>query len=172
MKSKELEVLPCGGCNAVPLFYPWPSEEFPILHFPICNCKRKTAAVSLDIALSDYNYRNRNKKSVSRKANKRSAIIRWNSKVNRRINSKSVNVYVTCKFCKRDDLVWGKRPYKSAWNGRKRDYVLYERVELPEFKEPGTIIKAISIGGHIIKPMKHVIHNCRSRKNIVSITYT
>lgn len=173
MKSKELEVLPCTRCNVVPTFFSWPNEEFPILHFPVCNCKYKPAAVSLDIALSDYKYRNRNKKSVSRKANKRAAIIRWNSKVNRHINSKSVNVYVTCKFCKRDDLVWGKRPYKSAWNGRKRDYVLYETVELAEVDEPGTIIKSITFGGCTIKKrVKHVIHNCRSRKNVVSITYT
>jgi hypothetical protein len=123
------------------------------------------------MAVNDFNYRNRNKQSAVRKANKRAAIMRWNSFANRYINRK-LNGLVTCKFCKRADLVWGKRPYKSAWNGRKTDYVLYERVELPEVLEPGTIIKAISIGGHIRKPMKYVIHNCRSRKNIVSVTYT
>lgn len=172
MKSKELEILPCRGCGAVPSFFPWPSEEFPTLHFPVCQCKHKTADVSLDIAINDYKYRNRNKQSVYRKANKRSAILRWNTFINKYVSRKLGDELVTCKFCKRADLVWGKRPYKSAWIGRKVDYVLYEIVESPEVEEPGTIIKAISIGGHIIKPMKHVIHNCRSRKNIVAVTYT
>jgi len=172
MKSKELEILPCRGCEAVPLFLPWPSEEFPTLHFPVCQCKHKTADVSLDIAINDYEYRNRNKQSVVRKANKRSAIIRWNSNVDRFVKRKLGDGLVTCKFCKRADLIWGKRPYKSAWNGKKMDYVLYERVELPEVEEPGLIINGISIGGHRIKPIKHVIHNCLSRKNIVSVAYT
>ncbi len=172
MKSKELEISPCRGCNAVPLFCPWPSEEFPILHFPVCQCKHKTADNALDMAVNDFNYRNRNKQSAVRKANKRSVIMRWNSFANRYINRKSSDVYVTCKFCKRADLVWGKRPYKSAWNGRKMDYVLYERVELPEVDDPSLIIKGITIGWYKNKPMKYVIHNCLSRDNIVSVTYT
>jgi len=172
MKSKELEILPCRRCNAVPSFYPWPSEEFPKLHFPVCNCKHKTADVCLTIEINEYAYRNRNKQSVVRKASKRSAIMRWNSNVNRLVKRKLGDGLVTCKFCKRSDLIWGKRPYKSAWNGRKLDYVLYERVKLPDNSEPGIIINSITLGGHIIKPMKYVIHNCLSRENIVSVTYT
>jgi len=171
MKSKELEVLPCTRCNVVPTFFSWPNEEFPILHFPVCNCKYRSADNALRAEIDNFRYRNRNKKAVFRKANKRSAIMRWNRHINSDINRKLGDELVTCKFCKRDDLVWGKRPYRSAWNGKKVDYVLYERIEVPEFKEPGTIIKGISIGGHMVKPIKHVIHNCLSVKNIVSVTH-
>jgi hypothetical protein len=160
MSKKELEILPCPQCKEIPIFLTWPSEEFPVMYYPVCPCANSQRRAQEIIG--NYRYKNRHKLTI-RKGTKRSAILRWN-RITRPFAFKYELPKVTCKFCKRDDLLWGKRPYASAWRGRKLDYVLYERVETGKTH--------ITIAGKEYKQFRLVIHNCLSVKNIVSVTYT
>jgi hypothetical protein len=161
MKPKELEILPCWLCNKLPTFSPWPSDEFPSTFYNTCGCNgHYIHPISAGHTLIDESI-------TKRRASLNNYIRSWNARVKSALNKCSANsALVTCRYCKRADLVWGKRPYKSAWNGRKLDYVLYERVELPD----STGISLIN-GTTINKIKRIIIHNCLGRKYIVSVKH-
>jgi hypothetical protein len=169
MTSKEVEVLLCFRCKKEPVFFPWPNAEFPVLYVALCECNRSMYAINA--ALNRHLYRNKDKQ-ITRKASLRRAIRGWNTSIHQILkvrSSASGVVSATCKYCKREDLMWGKRPYKSAWNSKLFDFILYERKEVPA-EDASDPLNPLS--GHKINKIKFKIHNCLSTKNIVSVTYT
>ena len=164
MKPKQVEILICPKCKKEPTFFAWPDAEFPVLFVPLCACDRHANAIAS--AMNIYSYRSKYK-TIRRSASLNVAIRSWNVKVRSILKKrKSGNdiEHATCKYCKRGDLMWAKRPYKSAWNGKPFDFVLYEQILIPSPAD-------IKIGWHMSNKIKYKIHNCLSRKNIVSVTY-
>lgn len=165
MKTEQVAIALCPKCKKEPTFFSWPDAEFPVLFVALCECNRAMNAIGS--ALNRYSYCKKDK-PIKRKASLSAAIRKWNTTVQHILKArKSSNgiEYATCKYCKRDDLMWAKRPYKSAWNGKAFDFILYEQSLIPS-------PTGIAIGGLTINKIKFKIHNCLSRKNIVSITYT
>ena len=158
MRKLKVEPMPCYKCGNVPHFVPLPTEEFPTAYEMFCSCKTKTKL------RYEFGYKSKSAKGfVTRRASINNAIRLWNRYVKKYKQRKQgfyEDIYVTCKFCKQDNLTWGKRPYKNKWRGGS-SYVLYERVPFEE---------ACQLTG--MTRIEFVIHNCLSKKNIVKVEYT
>jgi len=161
-----LEILECYKCGQRPEFHAWPNKDFPTLFYPACACAG-IAQLQVNVAAATYTDV-LNTGSKIRKASLSAAIRKWNKralKTQRVIMDfnnpvKNDYPYVTCRFCPRADLIWGRRSYISKWKP-KVNFVLYERVDTKG-------VVAISHGSSSTNRVKHKEHRCLSLKNIVS----
>jgi len=160
--TEEIQILECRTCKHKPIFVPLPAAEFPISFVSLCGCNygslhhgiHSTMRVNADIIKNN---------SVIRKASLTAAIKKWNRRVATYIKSKQTRYdpdYVTCRYCKRDGLLRGRRPYISRWKPSSK-FLLYEKVEQPPSP-------AGSSNWPTFQTHKFKIHSCLSRKNIVS----
>ena len=161
-----LEILECYKCGQRPEFHAWPDKEFPVLFYPVCSC---VGSIQIQVSVAVDTCQNLlNAGSKVRKASLSAAIRKWNKRAletKRAIMDfnnpeKKDYPYVTCRFCQRDDLMWGRRSYISKWKP-KVNFVLYERVDTKG-------VVAISHGNSSTNRVKHKEHRCLSLKNIVS----
>lgn len=152
MRKLKVEPVPCHKCGNIPHFVPLPTEEFPTEYKACCACKNRMLSYK-------FGYKTKSSQGfITRRFSVNTAIRRWNKYVSDHAKRNRI-LYTTCKFCKKDGLMWGKRSYVSAWQGSSA-YVLYESV--PDSK-PCRFSGLIG--------MKFVTHKCLSNKNVVKVEY-
>jgi len=161
MRKLKVEPVPCHKCGNIPHFVPLPTAEFPTEYGACCACKNRMLSYKFGYKTKSY------KGFFTRRFSVNTAIRRWNKHVSdhaKRTRSFYIednkSLDTTCKFCKKDGLMWGKRPYQTKWQG-SANYVLYERVPVEE---------TCQLTG--MKRIKFVIHNCLANKNVVKVEYT
>lgn len=158
MRKLKVEPVPCPKCQSNPFFIPLPDETFPTGYEMLCLCRNFSGI------RYEFGYKTKSSKGfITRRISLNNAIRYWNRYIMQRelrLAKKSLNPdLITCKFCKKPGLAWGKRPYTNRWQGGS-SYVLYE-FERDFVSCPLTGIAKTKI----------IIHNCLSKDNVKNIEY-